>query len=137
MLIEQLTGGFPSILKEGKIEFAPTYKRVKPENKKVNSIAPVAPVQEALTFGKVFDMASGRTPSWTDRIWFGGRDDRGVNRLSLMSYDCNNDVQLGDHRPVFAQFLFSFDTDGYDKVEANGHLTHSGSIVPQMTKSVT
>jgi hypothetical protein len=41
MLIEQMIGGFPSILKEGSIQFAPTYKRVKPSKKKVNTIAPV------------------------------------------------------------------------------------------------
>ena len=40
-----------------------------------------------------------------------------------MSYDCNNDVKLGDHRPVFAQFLFTFDTEGYGDKENDGHLT--------------
>ena len=38
-----------------------------------------------------------------------------------MSYDCNNDVKLGDHRPVFAQFLFTFDTEGYSAA-SDGHL---------------
>ena len=41
MLIEHKIKSFPSILKEGNIQFAPTYKRVKAEKKKVNAIAPV------------------------------------------------------------------------------------------------
>jgi hypothetical protein len=31
-------------------------------------------------------------------------------------------VKLGDHRPVFAQFLFTFDTQGYKNVDGEGHL---------------
>jgi hypothetical protein len=63
-----------------------------------------------------------RTPSWTDRILFGSRKLNEVNNLTLENYDSNNMVKLGDHRPVFGQFLFTFDTEGYKNVDSDGLL---------------
>jgi hypothetical protein len=64
---------------------------------------------------------NNRTPSYTDRILFGSRNN-GTNFLELNNYDCNNLVTLGDHRPVFAQFLFTFDTKGYTgAIEGDSH----------------
>lgn len=70
---------------EGKIKFAPTYKR-KPG---INN-----------------EISVKRNPSWTDRILF--QFDSANCNLMQKSYDSNNLVTLSDHRPVFSQFLLNF-----------------------------
>lgn len=105
-LIERAINSFPQkMLQEGDIQFAPTFKRVK-AGKPIHSSG----------YESVFDISKNRTPSWTDRILYGCKDLHEVNKLELINYDANNTVTLGDHRPVFAQFLFTFDTGGYNMV---------------------
>lgn len=70
---------------EGKIQFAPTYKR-KPGTNDV--------------------ISTKRNPSWTDRILF--RSNPESCTLLQKSYDSNNLLVLSDHRPVFSQFLLTF-----------------------------
>jgi endonuclease/exonuclease/phosphatase family metal-dependent hydrolase len=61
---------------EGKINFAPTFK-FKSQTSTYNI---------------------KRQPSWTDRILYRCKD----NVLQLVNYESNNNVQMSDHRPVFA-----------------------------------
>ena len=56
-----------------------------------------------------------RNPSWTDRILY--HFDSSVCEVFLKSYDSNNLVCLSDHKPVFAQFLVTFDLHGDFKEE--------------------
>jgi len=79
--IKRVAVGF----QEGEISFAPTYK---------------------LIAGKDLYMVKGRIPGWTDRIIY-----REGGALKLKSYDSNNEIKFSDHRPVFAQFEFTFDQD--------------------------
>lgn len=78
------TGRLPGFT-EGKIQFAPTYKR-KP--------------------GGNSEISTKRNPSWTDRILY--RYEKETCTLTQKSYDSNNLLVLSDHRPVFSQFLLSF-----------------------------
>jgi hypothetical protein len=43
-----------------------------------------------------------RTPSYTDRILYGGKK---LENLEIMSYDCATQVVWSDHKPVFSQAL--------------------------------
>jgi hypothetical protein len=79
LYLEMQLGNIPKWLKEGKIEFAPTFKRKPNDNYSYNT---------------------KRNPSWTDRILH--YHNFKVCTLTLKSYDCNNTVNLSDHRPVFA-----------------------------------
>ena len=85
LFIEQELGNVTNMLKEGKIEFAPTFKRKQFDN-------------------NAFGMK--RNPSWTDRILYHCNTLDTEDRLKLKSYDSNNLVMLSDHRPVFAQFEY-------------------------------
>ena len=42
--------------------------------------------------------------------------------MELANYDANNLVTLGDHRPVFGQFLFTYDTEDYEQLDNVGHI---------------
>jgi len=97
LFIEMAIGSIPSMLKEGKIEFAPTYKRRANTNT---------------------EFAMSRTPSWTDRILFAFNPK--TCDLSQKVYDANNGVAMSDHRPVFSQFQLTFDLcgDGFGKGSA-------------------
>jgi inositol-1,4,5-trisphosphate 5-phosphatase len=64
---------------EGKIRFAPTYKR-KPKNNN--------------------ELSFKRNPAWTDRILYKYNENECL--LIQKSYDSNNQVTLSDHRPVFS-----------------------------------
>lgn len=77
----------PRFFKEGEIAFAPTFKRKAYDN-------------------TTFKMK--RNPAWTDRILYHCGQ---VDTLELCAYDSNNLVNLSDHRPVFAQFLFKIDLE--------------------------
>ena len=84
-LIFEMKIGNSNGFKEGKIMFAPTYKR-KP--------------------GKNCEISTKRNPSWTDRILFRFNED--TCTLHQKSYDSNNLITLSDHRPVFSQFLLRY-----------------------------
>jgi hypothetical protein len=70
-----LAGG-RATMELGKINFAPTFK--------FNSQTSTYNIK--------------RQPSWTDRILYRCKD----NVLQLVNYESNNNVQMSDHRPVFA-----------------------------------
>lgn len=95
--IERCLGNIPSCLREGRVAFAPTFKRKAGDN---------------TTY------SVKRNPSWTDRILYCdnvGEDSETLgrpHRLILKSYDANNLVDISDHRPVFAQFVFTIPTSG-------------------------
>lgn len=86
--IEQTLGNIPRFFQEGKIAFAPTFKRKPYDN---------------LTYGLK------RNPSWTDRILFHCSCEEEPCKLEQLMYDSHNLVDLSDHRPVFAQFLLHID----------------------------
>ena len=92
--MERALGNIPKFFQEGKIEFAPTFKR------------------------KAYDNSSfglKRNPAWTDRIlYFCSQNDENNTRLRLKGYDSNNLVDISDHRPVFAQFLFQIDLTDHE-----------------------
>ncbi len=92
-------------MQEGNIEFAPTFKR------KPNS-------------NTEFKMK--RNPSWTDRVLY--YHDSSVCEVSLKSYDSNNLVGLSDHKPVFAQFLVTFDLHGDFKEQTREQLLKADSV---------
>jgi hypothetical protein len=79
LYMEMQLGHIPKILQEGKIEFAPTFKR----RPKINT-----------------EFGLKRLPSWTDRILFGFNKES--CKMMQKSYDSNNLVSLSDHRPVFS-----------------------------------
>jgi hypothetical protein len=81
LFIEMKIGTVPTCLKEGVIEFAPTYKR---------------------RVGSNTEYAVSRVPAWTDRVLFAYNSQK--CELTQKIYDSNNHVTLSDHRPVFAQF---------------------------------
>lgn len=64
---------------EGKIRFAPTYKRRPNKNT---------------------ELSFKRNPAWTDRILYKYNENECL--LIQKSYDSNNLVMLSDHRPVFS-----------------------------------
>jgi hypothetical protein len=86
-LIFEMKIGRVAGFKEGKIYFAPTYKR-KP--------------------GGNTEISKKRNPSWTDRILYSFNEEKCT--LTQKSYDSNNNVTLSDHRPVFSQFLLRYET---------------------------
>lgn len=84
-LIFEFKTGRVTGFQEGRILFAPTYKRAPGTNDKVSV---------------------KRNPSWTDRILFNHNAD--TCELVQKSYESNNLITLSDHRPVFSQFLLKF-----------------------------
>lgn len=89
LYIELKCGFVPKCLQEGLIEFAPTFKR---------------------KAGSNTEYGHKRTPAWTDRILYAFNQH--TCKLSQKVYDSNNSVMLSDHRPVFSQFLLTFDLCG-------------------------
>ena len=89
LFIEKNIGNIPRHLKQGNIEFAPTFKR---------------------KVGSNTEFKMKRNPSWTDRVLY--HFDPAVCDVVLKSYDSHNLVGLSDHKPVFAQFLVTFDLHG-------------------------
>ena len=77
--------------REGAIRFAPTFK--------LN--------YKTMDENGFQDYKLSRMPSWTDRILYRSNNDV----LIQVNYDSNNMVKVSDHRPVFAQFVLSFDKD--------------------------
>ena len=46
---------------------------------------------------------SKRMPAWTDRIVYrSNKYSSGEQMLTLVNYDCNNTLNISDHKPVFA-----------------------------------
>ena len=68
-------------VKEGKINFLPTYKFIKHLDK--------------------YDL-SKKVPAWTDRILFGNNDE--LNYLNQIFYDDISEINISDHRPVSSLF---------------------------------
>lgn len=97
--------------KEGKIRFAPTYKRIRGSNE---------------------GYKLKRIPSWTDRIVYQHNAESCV--FLQKSYDAQNLVTMSDHRPVFSQFLLTFDQDGTlgERIK-NGDAQSVGSKYTTMT----
>ena len=87
-LIFEFKTGRVTGFNEGKIMFAPTYKRQPGSNKNVSL---------------------KRNPSWTDRILF--KHNAETCQLVQKSYDSNNLVTLSDHRPVFSQFVLQYNLE--------------------------
>ena len=82
LMIERQLGNIPKFLEEGKVEFAPTFKRKKYDNSQYGM---------------------KRNPSWTDRILYSSkREGDEMCKLELKSYDANNLIDISDHRPVCA-----------------------------------
>ena len=103
LYIERQLGNIPKYLQEGKIEFAPTFKRKPGHN-------------------NAYGMK--RNPAWTDRILYTSscQDSHETCRLQLKSYDSNNLVTKSDHRPVYAQFVYRLDLQNLrteDEAEQN------------------
>lgn len=67
---------------EKEINFPPTYRYKKNSN--------------------AFTDKAKRTPSYTDRILYGGTK---VKDIEILSYDCATQVVWSDHKPVFSQAL--------------------------------
>ena len=88
LYIERQLGNVPKYFHEGKIEFAPTFKRKPGDN-------------------NAFGMK--RNPAWTDRILYSCSCSKEACRLLLKSYDSNNLVTRSDHRPVYAQFTYKLE----------------------------
>ena len=67
-------------VKEGKINFLPTYKFIKHTDK--------------------YDL-SKRIPAWTDRILFGNKN---LNDINQIFYDSISEINISDHKPVSSLF---------------------------------
>ena len=67
-------------VKEGKINFLPTYKFIKHTDK--------------------YDL-SKRIPAWTDRILFGNKKSNDINQIF---YDSISEINISDHKPVSSLF---------------------------------
>ncbi len=67
-------------VKEGKINFLPTYKFIKHSDK--------------------YDL-SKRIPAWTDRILFGNKN---LNDINQIFYDSISEINISDHKPVSSLF---------------------------------
>ncbi len=83
LFIEKKINRLPEQMREGVVEFAPTYK--------------LLPNRDVYFLKK-------RVPGWTDRIFY--FSPKGT--LTQKSYDSNNTIKFSDHRPVFAQFEWKF-----------------------------
>ena len=113
LFIERQLGNIPQYFREGKIEFAPTFKRKAGDN-------------------NAYGMK--RNPSWTDRILFScscDHKDRDTCRLEQKSYDSNNLVTISDHRPVHAQFIYRLELS---KVVTDREGDKSPPILPSLAQ---
>ena len=68
-------------INEGNIRFNPTYKFIKNSN----------------------EYNKAKIPSYTDRIFYGNK-----NGIKIITYDCINNLNLSDHKPVYGIFDMNF-----------------------------
>ena len=68
-------------INEGNIRFNPTYKFIKNSN----------------------EYNKAKIPSYTDKIFYGNK-----NGIKIITYDCINNLNLSDHKPVYGIFDMNF-----------------------------